>query len=248
MIVARRVNAFLFGSADRKLFGIHHPSARAGSQSGVVLCYPWGQEYLWAHRPFRSLATQLAAAGHEVLRFDYHGTGDSGGDLNDGEAPSWPEDVATAIDELKDMVDPRRIALCGLRMGAAWATRVAASRADVARLVAWDPILDGAGYLRALERSALREGDDLDVRGFRLTPAMRGELGSVTAALYRGVSRPTLVLTTREADAGAVAEALGPGGAELASIPGPCAWEEEGSTGMSGLPLAALHKIVEWLS
>ncbi len=45
----------------------------------IVLCHPWGQEYLRAHRSMRQLGNLLAAAGHHVFRLDYFGTGDSGG-------------------------------------------------------------------------------------------------------------------------------------------------------------------------
>ena len=71
-----------FGERTRRLFGVYTPAHAAGRPArGVVLCHPWGQEYLHAHRSLRKLGDLLAAAGFDVLRFDYFGTGDSAGDL-----------------------------------------------------------------------------------------------------------------------------------------------------------------------
>ena len=50
----------------------------------MVLCYPGGQEYIRSRRAFRQLAIRLSSAGFPVLRFDYHGCGDSSGDDDEG--------------------------------------------------------------------------------------------------------------------------------------------------------------------
>src|SRR3954451_13983708 len=71
-----------FGSRARRLFGIYEPG-RSGSRvpRAAVLCHPWGQEYIRAHRSMRRLANMLSATGRDTLRFDYFGTGDSAGDM-----------------------------------------------------------------------------------------------------------------------------------------------------------------------
>ena len=69
-----------FGSSARKLFGIYEAPMTGSAARGVVICPPWGQEYLRAHRALRLLATRLCNAGFHVFRFDYSGTGDSVGD------------------------------------------------------------------------------------------------------------------------------------------------------------------------
>lgn len=228
--------------------GVYDPPEGGPSRKAVVLCQPWGQEYLRAHRSFRRLAALLAEAGHHVLRFDYFGTGDSAGDLSGGDRPSWREDISAAINELKDMTEAPAVRLCGLRMGAAWAAQVARSRLDVDRLVAWDPVIDGDGYAGALEREAIRSGDRLEVLGFALTPEALAAFREVTPAFYEQPGSPVLVLTTR--DDAEVGRLLRPGVAGRVSVdhvPGPCAWEEEGDFGTSGLPVRALHRILEWL-
>src|SRR5256885_1933212 len=44
------MNPFFFGTADHRLFGVYQPSRRPAGRSGVVLCYPWGHEYVPAHQ------------------------------------------------------------------------------------------------------------------------------------------------------------------------------------------------------
>src|SRR3982751_2922406 len=63
---------------ERCLFMWHHrPPAPACRGAGVVLVPPLGFEYMSAYTTFRILAEQIAAAGFDVLRLDYDGTGNS---------------------------------------------------------------------------------------------------------------------------------------------------------------------------
>ncbi len=241
---------FFFGTSDRRLFGVYEPSRREAARSGVVLCYPSGQEYVPAHKAFKFLASLLAEAGHDVLRFDYHGTGDSGGDLDEGTPASWCSDVSDAIGELEDTAGTDRVSLCGLRMGAAWAAQAAAERSDVACVVAWDPVLDGRAYLEKLEQSALRGGDTLDDQGFALTAETRAQFAAVTPATYARVPQPMLVILT-QGDPTVIDPAMfGRSGdarpRNVEFVPGACVWEE-GELGPGGLPVRALHRITDWL-
>ena len=86
----------------------------------------------------RLLANMLAAAGTHVLRFDYFGTGDSAGNMEDADLGAWFGDVETAVDELRDTIDAPQVALVGLRLGATLAGTVASMRrTDVNGLVLW---------------------------------------------------------------------------------------------------------------
>jgi alpha/beta superfamily hydrolase len=78
----------LFGSADAPLYGVHHAPQAAPQRTGIVLCYPFGQEYMRAHRACRQLAMLLAKKGYHVLRFDYSGTGNSSGDVDSASLPT----------------------------------------------------------------------------------------------------------------------------------------------------------------
>lgn len=136
-----------FGNTDAPLYGVYLPPKATPRDAGVVLCYPFGQEYMRAHRAYRQLALLLAKKGYHVLRFDYRGTGDSSGDIENGlTAQDWVNDVAHAIHELREIAGVNSIAVIGLRLGALIAGVACAARDDIDRLIVWDPILDGAEY------------------------------------------------------------------------------------------------------
>jgi len=144
---------FFFGTGQRRLFGIYDPARASGGAAmrAAVLCAPWGPEYLHTHRTLRQLATRLSLAGFHTLRFDYFGTGDSAGEVTDGDLAGWQGDIETAIEELKDSTGVKQLVLVGLRLGATLSASVAAARhQDVEALVLWDPIVSGEVYLRSL--------------------------------------------------------------------------------------------------
>ncbi len=143
--------SIFFGSAAEQLFGVYHPASKSFSRNAVVLCGTLGQEQMRAHRSFRRLALTLAAAGSHVLRFDYLGTGDSAGRGEDTSLASCAANIQSAIEELKAMSSATKITLVGLRLGAGLAVNVAAQRSDVRKLILWDPVYDGAAYLRQME-------------------------------------------------------------------------------------------------
>lgn len=142
------------------------PAARRPSAPGVVLCNPFGQEAVMAHRGWRYLATQLAANGMPALRFDYHGTGDSLGEESDpARLRAWTQSIVAAVRELRAQTGVTRVALCGLRLGtllATLATQALAEAADdgtgdhagggveIEALVLLAPVVRGRDHLREL--------------------------------------------------------------------------------------------------
>src|SRR5271154_7362651 len=108
-----------FGSTQRRLFGVYEPAAQRGRVArAVLLCNSWGSEYVNAHRAMRFLARRLCAAGFDTFRFDYFGSGDSGGETTEAELDGWKNDIVIAAQELKDMSGAPRMVLIGLRLGA----------------------------------------------------------------------------------------------------------------------------------
>ncbi|MEX2475927.1 alpha/beta fold hydrolase [Marinobacter sp.] len=157
------MEAFYFGPSESYLFGVFHPRQGMNRDEAVVLCNPFGQEYLRAHKSVRRLAINLAEQGYSVLRFDYRGTGDSAGDLTAVTADHWVKDIGHAIQEVMDMSAARRVAVVGLRLGGLMAAHVARANSAVSRLVLWDPIIDGAAYvdgIRAAIAEAQLQGSD----------------------------------------------------------------------------------------
>jgi dienelactone hydrolase len=207
------------GPPTRLTFGSYHPPVGPVHRgAGVVLCNTLGNESLRAFGTLRHIAEELAAAGYAVLRFDYHGTGDSGGSEGDPDRlASWLADIDLAIDELRARSGQKTVGLVGLRLGGTLAMLAAARRDDVASLVAWDPYYDGRDFVTETTRMhkalamleprayALRrpEGHDLggvEALGFFLSHATVAELGRVDLLSMQGrPARRVLVVGSAEA-------------------------------------------------
>jgi alpha/beta superfamily hydrolase len=174
------MSAFLFGPSAAPLFGIHHAAAAPSRAHGVLICPPYGAEYMQTHYVARRTAQVLASSGLDVLRFDYGCTGDSAGDMADADLDRWREDVSMAIDELRDLAPVRRITVVGFRLGAAIALQATCSGDDVALAVLWEPVLDGGLYLRHLASIAdvpLPAGDRIAwLFGAPFGPTLRRQL------------------------------------------------------------------------
>jgi len=178
---------FFFGPSASQLYGVYHPAIGSHLKTeGFVLCYPFGQEYMRAHRAFRQIAVQLSKNGFHTLRFDYRGTGDSAENLEDMSASDWLGDIGTAVEELKSMTGLKKISLIGLRMGALLANTISNQRDDIERLVVWDPIISGSAYEEELYSELNKENVEawnfideekmLHFNGFALTPTLRESL------------------------------------------------------------------------
>lgn len=149
--------AAFFGATATPLFGtVHEARGEMVRDTGIVLCYPAMQEYRMVHWVYARLADELAAHGFNVLRFDYFGTGDSWGASSEGSLPRWESDIVAAAAHLRSVSDVRRISLVAMRLGAVLATRAVNSGLAVRDLVLWDPVVDGATYVRELDTADAR--------------------------------------------------------------------------------------------
>ncbi len=109
-----------------------------------------GYEYTHSYRTLLHLADTLAREGLPALRFDFYGTGTSPGDaLSPQLLTTWVDDVHAAARFLEETTGGVS-SLLGLRLGATLAA-LAASRAPVAQLVAWAPVVSGRQYAREHE-------------------------------------------------------------------------------------------------
>lgn len=197
------MRARYFGPPARRLFGVFdEPPPGRLSELGAVLCYPHGADYDGAFRSYRLLASRLAKAGVHVLRFDYLGTGDSAGDLDEASVPEWTDNIVTALHELRTAHELREISLVGLRLGATLAALAAAECQVVDRVLLWEPVVDGGEYVRTLRvlhrawlEDELRQGRealsaDDEALGYRLTDRLRTDLESLSLLLLQKAPAP----------------------------------------------------------
>lgn len=259
------MNPLYFGTSQRALFGVYHPPrARDARRTGVVLCYPVGQEYMRAHRAFRQLAILLSRAGFPVLRFDYYGTGDSAGDGDAGSLEQWMRDIEVAIDELKDNAAVDRVSLVGLRLGAPLVAAAQARRPDVVSAVLWDPVVEGEPYFAEILATALEGEGDGDARrppgeqetvgiyGFPWTPALRREVRQVAPASYavRPDSRVAVFVSSDRPDYARLRDHLAAHTSrlEFRCIPSPGDWAYIDAYGSALLPQEIIQGIVNHLA
>jgi alpha/beta superfamily hydrolase len=184
---------FYFGTPGRELFGVYHPPIGAPNGKGAVLCPPLFAEYFRSHASLRRLALRLASKGLHVLRFDYYGTGDSAGEFESTTPDDWQRDIQSAVKELEAISGAARMQVFGVRFGATLAARVALTLRCVDRVVLWDPISDGAAYVRELrdthERLVLAHklgpsdvadlNDRQELLGFRVSRRMIDEMEGI---------------------------------------------------------------------
>ena len=178
-----------FGPNQARLFGALHRARSNGRKSGVILCYPMGQEYMRIHRTYVEIARNLADSGRDTLRFDYYGCGDSGGEATDGTLKRWADDICQAIQMLRGQTGVRKVYLVGARIGANLALNVGAEAEDLAGIVLWEPVVNGADHiatLRRAHRDLLASNAELDGYEQRQLPNCFAELIGfpITKELY----------------------------------------------------------------
>lgn len=193
-----RARPLLFGPPQRQLFAmLHLPGDGPQSRAAVLLCPPFGQEAIRAHRTFKVLAERLARAGHPAIRFDYFGSGDSGGEDDEVSLAGMSNDIGAAGRQLRDVAAGRPVTWLGLGLGATAAWLCASvSPQPPDQLLIWDPVLDGQKYLQLLrdkQAQFIRESfslrthkvpaatDVLEAVGFAVAPKLQADLRGLSA-------------------------------------------------------------------
>ncbi|HSI40015.1 MAG TPA: SDR family NAD(P)-dependent oxidoreductase [Xanthobacteraceae bacterium] len=253
---------FYFGAPGRRLFAVSQPSP---AKKAVVLCNPWGPEYLRAHRSIRQLAGMLHASGYNTLRFDYFGTGDSDGDATAADLATWEADIIAAIDQAKAISGAAKVSLVGMRLGAAVAASVASRLPEaVDNLLLWDPVISGPDYLVDVNKAARRnqnpigrarprpaaQGGGYELLGFPLTARMLEQINAVDVNKLQLLARTKVMASGTPAQYKDLQRALaGRRGAPLPidyveSVPSWLEFEEN----VGSVPVKLLQRIAEWLA
>ncbi len=197
MTVSLRDHPVLIG-ARHSLVGILTQAAdcRPGERPAVVILNSGIIHRVGHHRMYVALARALAGAGHQVLRFDLSGIGDSERRVD---ALPWLEgvvaDIREAVDWLAATQGVRRVIVLGLCAGADHALIYGMSDPRVCGLVLLDPSIPPTHgyYLRYVARHLMRPRSWLmfaaDSR--RLWTTIRKWLGTAPPAVWEP-HRPNL--------------------------------------------------------
>jgi exosortase A-associated hydrolase 2 len=214
---------FFFERSSAKLFGILHTPEQVTDKTAFVMSHPFGEEKLWAHRVFVSMARELAKHGHAVLRFDYMGAGDSSGTTPDTSLESHVADLVAAIETLDTRLPTiKNVGLVGLRLGASFAALLAERAATDDRLcqlrnaplILWEPVLDGLSYFQELLRSNLstqlavygkvREDREVLQQSIRAGGRVNVDGYEIAQPLFESCARADLISATPKQHTGAV--------------------------------------------
>lgn len=201
-----------FGPEGARLAGwLHHPPPGRHRDAGLVICNPFGYEALCAHRSLRHFADAAAAEGISVLRFDYHGTGDSsGGERDPGRWRAWIDSVHQACAEVRGAAGVQRLFLLGVRLGATIAAAAAAESGDIAGLAAIAPVITGKAWLREMRALELAMGlagpppgfepgaDEQEAIGHVLSAEVRADIGAANLAAIEKKPASTVLLIDRD--------------------------------------------------
>lgn len=247
------MNPILFGSRERPLFGVVSPACGQRRMRGIVICGPIGEEYQRAHRALRVLAQFLARDGHDVLRFDYFGTGDSAGEGFEMDMGGAVADAVSAVEEIGDVAAVTRCTLVGLRAGAAIAAQAANRVHQVDRVVLWDPVTDGEEYAASMLADATplpgNHGGGLNVRGFLFSRGLIEEIARIDVSTYTLASPEVLIVISEDRPRHhELARHLSDRGRNVSFFvhEGPRSWTEMGWSGVGAIPAPLLEQVVTW--
>jgi len=136
--------------APDPVFAVFHPSPGGATQgTAVLLSPPWGWDEVTTYRSRRAWAEHLAAAGHPTLRFDFPGSGDSGGSSEDPQRlEAWIESIREAATWLRDSTGCGQIAAVGVGLGGLIAGKAIAEGAPIDDLVLWGTPATGRSFIR----------------------------------------------------------------------------------------------------
>lgn len=221
MDTAGRIEPRWIGDEARRLYAALHPATGAATGLGLLVVPPLLHEQPRSRRLLTQLATRISAFGIACLRFDYFGSGDSEGSGERMDLASMRQDIGVAADALRSTPGVERIAILAVRGGALPLASWLPGGGDVDRVVLWEPIVDGAGWvaeledadareLRSTDRYPLRRGvpvesSERQLMGFDVSPRLRGDLAGIQVSadawprgavawgvLRQGVSLPSL--------------------------------------------------------
>jgi acyl carrier protein/alpha-beta hydrolase superfamily lysophospholipase len=117
----------------------------AGALANIVICPPLLADFAFSYRRELVLATELARLGAAVWRFHYAGTGYSEGDPSESTFAGMVADAGAVVGAAAAACGAP-LALVGTRCGAFVAAAAAGGAAIPVAL--WEPLEDGADYLR----------------------------------------------------------------------------------------------------
>ena len=194
---------FWIEDGERRLYAAWHPAepGKPGTAQApaVLLAPPLLHEHYRSVRFHCELASSLAAQGLDCLRFSHTGAGDSEGEGDEADLDVVAADLARAAAALARLSRRSRLAVVAFRSATLTLPRWFGIGGGCELLVTWDPVADGAAWLRerraedAAKRDTIRPEPgmdceaDRDLMGLAVSPRM---LSQVEAARWSPACLP----------------------------------------------------------
>lgn len=194
-----RFEPFFIDGEKGRLFALLR--APASATDIVIIVPPFGEEMNKSRKQFAETADDIVAAGKAVLQFDLFGTGDSDGEFEEADWPTWKQDVLTAIEWTRGSGFDC-FSLLALRLGCTLAAEaLAGQNAAPARTVLQQPVATGSQFMTQFLRlrvaaSMMNNGDKetVDQLKNRLDANETIEISgyAVSGSLWRGIEDSSL--------------------------------------------------------
>ncbi len=203
-----------FGHPASALYGVLHPAVRCNAAPhAVLMCNPFGQEAVRIHRLFRVLADRLARECFASLRFDYYASGESLGEDEEADLNRWVADIRSADALLRRRSGAVDVTWIAPRLAAVLAARASATVGEPPRrIVFWEPVTDGATYLRSIMTAHEEvmaslpdqgaQARDNELIGFGVSSTFVEQIRSVSVGCYRQVSAGEVIVLSRGTELG----------------------------------------------
>jgi dipeptidyl aminopeptidase/acylaminoacyl peptidase len=149
---------------------------------------------------FIRLAAELALNGFVVLRFDFRGQAETGGDPLRLTLDSQIEDAAEAFEFLKEQryIDGKRISVAGFSFGGLTAACFAATRPDLCALILWEAVFDMKAVIKRLYGAtaikSVRTRGYMQAGMLQLSPAFFESLDRYDVAELMGTLKAPVLL------------------------------------------------------
>ena len=161
---------------------LHLPDRRSGRAPAVVFLHGFTGHKAEAHQLFVKCARGLPPQGMAGLRFDFRGSGDSGGDFSRMTIAGELRDAKAAVHFARQLraVDPARIGVVGMSMGGLVASLLLGRDPRIRAAVLWCPVAHPDGLLKTRmtpeSRRALARHGVVDYGGYAVGRAFIEDL------------------------------------------------------------------------
>lgn len=176
-------------NADVQLFGVLHSPLNVKNPPIVLILHGFASSKLGSNRCYVAMAESFANEGIAALRFDFRGSGDSEGSLDEASVEDLISDalsVAHSLDDHEEL-DATKLGIFGASLGGSIAVQAAAKGGLGKALALWAPVASGELWLRdfLMKHPEFLQTDPYQTlgayRGVKLSPAFKEQFFQLSA-------------------------------------------------------------------